>query len=142
MKRKELLWMLLPCLFLLGAGLYYTRRANEPFGLVVQETVLLSATPREVSQGWDAKVRVKHRFSGLFPFDQNNLNRTMHTDFRFVDTNIGKVWKDKALNGMLSSILMTSQAPDFIPGRFKTQESSVVLFKSRYIPTSAQSLEC
>ena len=72
MKRKELLWMLLPCLFLLGAGWYFSRHKmapredyeTGPFRTVATSVQVLPANPREVSEGFDRKVEVVLRNAG------------------------------------------------------------------------------
>jgi hypothetical protein len=57
MKRKELLWMIIPCL-LLGT-LYFVRyRINPPFSLraVYDGMTEVPLTPREVAEGYDTKI--------------------------------------------------------------------------------------
>ena len=139
MKRKDLFWMLVPCLLLLGAGAYLSWRANEPFRLVVTEAVLLPATPREVSEGWNVKVRVKYHLTGIYPFDAGRLNRSFHGDSQFVAAKTGTVWKstkDSVRGGSLSSF-----KDSIIPGRSKVQESCTYLLNTRSIPSSATPLE-
>jgi hypothetical protein len=57
MKRKELLWMIIPCL-LLGT-LYFVRyRINPPFSLraVYDGMTEVPLTPRAVAEGYDTKI--------------------------------------------------------------------------------------
>jgi hypothetical protein len=141
MKRKELFWMIMPCLLLAGAGLYYTRRANEPFRLVVDEAVLLPATPREVSEGWNAKVRVKYHLTGIFPFNQGKLNRSFPVDWQFIAPKMGKIWTSKMAPKLISGVTITSFKNSLIPGQETSQESYACLVNSRSIPKSADPLE-
>jgi hypothetical protein len=61
MKRKEMFWMLLPCLLILGLGWYFTRsrEATSKLRVRIDEIKLVPATPRDVAQGYDSVVLIE-----------------------------------------------------------------------------------
>ncbi|HEY0076212.1 MAG TPA: hypothetical protein VGB77_19070 [Abditibacteriaceae bacterium] len=61
MKRKELSWMLLPCLLILGLGWYFTRsrEAASKLRVRIDEIKLVPATPRDVARGYDSVVLIE-----------------------------------------------------------------------------------
>src|SRR4051794_13755166 len=59
MKRKELFWMIVPCLLLIGAGAYFSRRPAKEFRIVIDEVKQVPVTPYDISQGWDTRIVFK-----------------------------------------------------------------------------------
>lgn len=71
MKRKELFWMLIPCLIFIAVALYFSRREEQkqqslpqptpvptgPFALTIREIREVPVNADEVADGYDTKVR-------------------------------------------------------------------------------------
>lgn len=73
MKRKELFWMLVPCLILLVLAFVWRGRPgatlliNQPFAVVVEKVEKETLKPNEVADGWDTKLKITLRHQGLTP---------------------------------------------------------------------------
>ncbi len=65
MKRKELFWMLVPCLLMLGAGVYFSRDDIHPMRVAFDKVQLLPLTPRDIADGYDARVLVRTYVKGI-----------------------------------------------------------------------------
>ena len=82
MKRRELFWMIVPCLLLAGAGIYFARRdaprAPEKFGVLLDEVKLVPATPRDVARGYDTVVLAKARMVGPATMDFSDSKTRNH----------------------------------------------------------------
>jgi hypothetical protein len=93
MKRKEFFWMLLPCLLLLGAGVYFTRSDNEPFAVEVESAQQEPLTPLDVAEGWDTRVRVVTNIKGVPAKDRGQQKTEFSLDFAYhVETKNGKIY--------------------------------------------------
>ncbi len=67
MKRKELFWMLVPCLLFASAGVYFTKKPAPVFPKKLHlevETKLVPATPRDVARGFDTVVLIQTKLTG------------------------------------------------------------------------------
>src|SRR5215216_1704565 len=67
MKRREIAWMLLPCLLLAGVGWYFTKRnarTTGEFRVVVDKTSIEPITPREAADDFDTKVVIQAHSEG------------------------------------------------------------------------------
>jgi len=70
---RDLWWMLVPVLVLVGAGYAYRNRTGprvvgpEPWRLTVEAVSLEELTPLEVSEGWDTKLVVSLGHRGQMP---------------------------------------------------------------------------
>lgn len=73
MKRKELFWMLAPCAFLVLMALWLRGRPgatlllNEPFSVLVEKVEKEALNAREVSDGWDTKLKITLTHKGPTP---------------------------------------------------------------------------
>lgn len=141
MKRKELFWMLVPCLALFGAGFYYSHRANGSLRLITDEAVIAATSPREVAEGWDTKVRVKYHLTGIFPLDTGSLNRSFPIECQFIAPKTGKVWDEKSIKGLCRIVSTTTFEDSLLPKLSKSSESALILLNSRLLPVSAAPLE-
>jgi hypothetical protein len=65
MKRRELLWLFLPCFLLAGLAWYFSVSRPGEFLVIIEETKVLPATQWDVATGVRAKVLVKTRTVGL-----------------------------------------------------------------------------
>ncbi|HEY0076209.1 MAG TPA: hypothetical protein VGB77_19055 [Abditibacteriaceae bacterium] len=84
MKRREVLWMLLPCLLLLGAGWFLARPtkspapvavvSTEPFRLQIKSIKKMPITPHDVEDGYDTKIRVLLGHKGKTPAQWGDYN--------------------------------------------------------------------
>lgn len=83
MKRKELFWMLIPCL-LFGIVYFARQRINPPFTLraVYEGKQEVPLTPREVAEGYDTKVSLNLRSTGeaSSPFGTEFVGSSVETD--------------------------------------------------------------
>src|SRR5688572_20945488 len=70
MKRRELFWMLVPCLLLIVAGVWLRGREKDvkpkrtDFRVELEEVKLIPPTPREVALDYDTVVLAKARMQG------------------------------------------------------------------------------
>src|SRR5215212_2472364 len=76
MKRRELFWMIAPCLLLIGAGTYFTQRPT-PFvadaglwRLSIAKIERKPLLPREVAAGFDTKCEITFAESGARPLER------------------------------------------------------------------------
>jgi hypothetical protein len=73
MKRKELLWMIVPCLLLALFAIALRGRPgatlvlNEPFAVVVEKVEKETLEPGEVGDGWDTKLKITLNHKGPKP---------------------------------------------------------------------------
>ncbi len=92
MKRKDLFWMLVPCLLLIGVGTYFSRRPAKEFQIVIDEAKLMPATPLEVFKGYDMRLVVKTHLINLPRGEEPspNLNYRQYSDLEISYVKNGK----------------------------------------------------
>ena len=135
MKRKELFLMIVPCLLLLGAGVYFTKhKPMNSFRIVVEKAELRPVTPREIAKGFDTKVFIKTRIISLAFMDKK-------PDFRYAHRIDAKIVSHP--NGVESDVPSILQrkimAGDMrISGR---QQENTILLKLAEIPVSQGALD-
>ena len=92
MKRKELFWMIVPCLLLIGVGTYFSRRPAKEFQIVIDEAKLMPATPLEVFKGYDTQLSVKTRLVDIPRGEESSpsLNYRQYHNFKLTYSKNGK----------------------------------------------------
>lgn len=92
MKRKELFWMIVPCLLLVGLGWFMHGKKQhsiettrtvfwtpKPFRLVVEKVKIEPVTPLQAFQGYDTKIKVTLNHSGATPPWWGNMSNDAGT---------------------------------------------------------------
>lgn len=134
MKRKELFWMLIPCLLLIGFAIYLSRREVKPgkFAVTIETMQIVPATPRDVARGYDTVVLTKVKMTGPRSLDFFDT-RQHFFDFSFKPEVVDA--KGHVVN---SGDLTGNRTADCAPAYYKEQVT--ILLKLASVPKSAGAL--